>query len=359
MIVNVILYSYFFICMLILSYTVFYIFYNYYRKFVNRRLENKWKVLVSQQIQRQSKIGTTDSSFRKRMERDLKKPGNLMNFHLALESFNSKEEAFRMFLHDIEDSIVKLAMHYGTKGVMEKSYFCQFFSAFNKGQWSQEKLLYVFLEYLKPSTVYVRESVLKAIYSCGHEEWVLRFFSILTEENWFHHPKLLGDGLVLFTGDRESLAKALCERRDTFSDFIQQGIIQFISLTSDRYQEEMLQCAVDESKNLEIRLAALRYLKKYPYEKARPFLYDYLLNRENLYQLRVVSARTLGSYTAKETVEVLKEALHDPNWYVRFNVSESLIELKVNLVDLKEIFLDDDKYAKDILLYRISERRGR
>lgn len=359
MIINTIIYIYFFICILILSYTVFYIAYNYYRGIINRKMQNKWKVLISEQVVRISKESTMDKQFKKRIEKELVKVGNLMNFHLALESFNHNDPAFKGFLKELQKSILVLALEYGTKGVMEKAYFAQFFATFNSGQWAEEKFLYIFLEYLYPSTVYVRESVLKAVYSSGQREWILRFFSILTEEHWFHHPKLIGDGLMDYTGSKEKLTELLCEKRETFSDFIQQGIIQFISQTSGNYQEEMLQCAIDEKKNLEIRLAALRYLKKYPYDQARPILFDFVRDRENLYQLRVVSARTLGAYSAKETVEVLKEALHDPNWYVRFNVSESLLELKVNLVDLKDIFLDEDKYAKDILLYRLSERRGK
>ena len=55
---------------------------------------------------------------------------------------------------------------------------------------------------------------------------------------------------------------------------------------------------------------------------------------------------------------VLKQALHCANWYVRFNASQSLNDLQVPYLDLVDILNGSDRYAREMMLYRLEERRA-
>ena len=345
------------LCILILLYTVSFTFNDIYSEYISKRNVSGWKKLISVQIINIVKGKSVEKEFLGKLRKDLLHGKKLMNFHHALESFDRNQIEFQIFLDQLEECMKDMAVNYGTKDSMEKAYFANFYSCFSRGKWIEEKFLYIFIDYLDGSNVYVRENVLQAIYSSGKIEWILRILGIFTDYEWFHHSKLIGDGLFKFNGDKKKLSLVLWSHRKEYSLSIYLGIIQFITLSSEDFQEKMLQTAMNEYEDMEIRLGAIRYLSRYPYKPAEEILFGYLLHKHHEFQLRVVAARALGRYDSKETIEVLKEGLSDPNWYVRFNACESLIELKVNLMNLKEIILGDDKYARDILLYRINKGR--
>jgi len=357
MFVNILIYFYFMLCVLILLYTVYFTSSNIYIEYKNKRNVSSWKKAISAQIINIIKEKSVEKEFLGKLRKDLIRGRKLMNFHHALECFDPKQKEFQIFLDQLEECMIDIAVHYGIKESMEKAYFANFFGCFSRGKWTEEKFLYIFIDYLDDSNVYVRENVLQAIYSSGRIEWVVRIFGIFTEHEWFHHSKLIGDGLFRFTGDKKMLSLVLWSHRKEYTLSICLGIIQFITMSSDQFQEKMLHTSMNEYEDMEIRLGAIRYLSRYPYKPAEEILFGYLLHKNHEFQLRVVAARALGSYDSKETIEVLKEGLSDPNWYVRFNASESLIELKVNLMNLKEILIGDDQYARDILLYRINKGR--
>ena len=72
-----------------------------------------------------------------------------------------------------------------------------------------------------------------------------------------------------------------------------------------------------------------------------------------------VSVSALSRYPGERTVTVLKQALHSANWYVRFDAAASLEALRVDIAELTDILAGNDRYAREMLQYRMESGRMR
>ena len=70
-----------------------------------------------------------------------------------------------------------------------------------------------------------------------------------------------------------------------------------------------------------------------------------------------VSASALSRYPGEATFSVLKEALHSANWYVRYAAAASLNALGAGYEDLLDIISGSDRYAREMVMYRLESRR--
>ena len=358
MIVNIVLYIYSFICILILLYTIGYIFYNSYQI---KSVENKvshYQEEIMKEIESIKAKKELDKTYLKGLKQKLKKSSELVCFQRALENLEKENVYTKMYIKELEDVAEYLAWSYSKKENMQKAYFAHFFAQFNYELWRKENFLYIFISYLDNSNIYVRENVLHAMYASGKEQWIIKIFQLLSDEKCFHHFKLIGDGLMEYPGDKKELTQSLWRSHDKFSNSIQRGVVMFITQVSDQFKDIFLEEMQKPTTDLELRLSYIRYFRKHQYEPAESVLCDFLLDKTAEVELRIVSARTLGAYESNKTINALKNALSDINWYVRFNASESLVELQVSSEDLKEIFDGEDKYAKEIIQYQM-ENRGK
>ena len=67
--------------------------------------------------------------------------------------------------------------------------------------------------------------------------------------------------------------------------------------------------------------------------------------------------RDFAGYLCEKTEEVLKGLLHSRNWYVRYNASQSLDKLGVEYTDLIDVFEGEDRYAGEIMRYRLDQKK--
>ena len=51
-------------------------------------------------------------------------------------------------------------------------------------------------------------------------------------------------------------------------------------------------------------------------------------------------------------MDTLKQALHNPNWYVRFNAAKSLEAFHLAYWELGDVMEGSDRYAREILQYQ-------
>ena len=172
-----------------------------------------------------------------------------------------------------------------------------------------------------------------------------------------HSNKLLYDGLLKFTGNREELARLLFQSRKEYSDRLLLPVMQYIYYFSGDYQSDFLEILQDSGADKELQLEALRYFHKYPYEPARQTVQDFLRYRGLVdWEYTAVAALTLSQYPGPDTVVCLKEALGDTNWYIRLNSADTLIHgLKIPQVQLYDIYNGRDRFAKEILQYVSSQ----
>ncbi len=55
-------------------------------------------------------------------------------------------------------------------------------------------------------------------------------------------------------------------------------------------------------------------------------------------------------------MDVLKNSLHSANWYIRSAAAKSLEAHHVEYADLESIMLGTDRYAKEMVMYRLEAK---
>ena len=110
---------------------------------------------------------------------------------------------------------------------------------------------------------------------------------------------------------------------------------------------------MDKTTDLELQIACLRYLGKYPENRFFSILRKLAKEGETTtpWEITAVCASELASYPCDETISLLIQMLYSKNWYVRNNAASSLKKLRPTLKELQEILDGNDRFAKEILQY--------
>lgn len=358
--IEIVIYAYLFICASLLLFNVWYIF---RRKQRARRTEQQtqiWSLAIDLQLRRLSEGLELEPDRLKRMEKLLTRIDQLTSFGAALDRLKRKNPMLsHRYAQAVQSSLQLLASHYAQRDSMERAYFSYLISQ-HRPCFGEEyrPLMEILLSFFDNSTVYCRENVLKALYALGNCQAVENALQILNDRQLFHHPKLLSDGLLTFTGDKQALAARLWSHSRSWDAGILLAVVQFITGFTAGYQDVFLPVLRAEDTDAELRLAILRYYRRHVYEPVRPLLLSYLLEPGTQENIRIVTATVLARYPGAETVEALKQALHHPNWYVRYNAAASLVELKASRQELQEVFAGEDRYAKEILEYMLEDAKA-
>lgn len=354
--INIVIYGYLFICISLLFYNIFYMFYSSRKKSHLKYIAKSWSKEIEKQCSYLKNGGQVTKEHYRLMLKKLKKTRNLLAFLDALEAV-SKNEDITAYLHAVAPIQQKLAYSYSKKDAMNRAFFAYVISIYSVPSPDEfTPMMEILLSYLKDSTVYCRENVLHALYALGNIKAVETALQIFNDNEWFHHPKLLADGLATFKGDKEALLKQLWSHYYQWDEDIILSVIQSITPCSNQYNEIFLPLLKDDETDLEIRLAILRYYRKNIYEPVKSVLYSFFDNKEIDENILVVTSFVLGSYPDDKTTKLLKKALTHHNWYVRKNAALSLINLKVEENELIDIYNGTDRYAKDILNYIAKNR---
>lgn len=287
--------------------------------------------------------------------RKLTRIPNLMALNACLSRFYLQDAAIaKQYLYEIQPVFVCLAKEYLKKERMQAAYFAYFIS---KHYVFSDETLDTMLEYLKIDSLYCRQNAMRALYNAGDARRVMEGIRVLDGEAGFFHSKILSDGLLTFTGDHAQLIALLWEEFETLSVDTQVAILNYIRFKSGAYCDKMLEILTDASRDKELRYAAIRYFGRYTDERAYPVLLQFVRDSDEIqWNFSAFSAVALASYPGAQTIEVLKAAVHSSNWYIRYNVSQSLEALGVSYQDMMDIMSGDDRYAREMMAYRFDSR---
>lgn len=293
------------------------------------------------------------------LTRKLKHIGNMRAFDLCLEQvYQDDPERIRQYLRDISSVFVSLAISYGKKDDIEAAYFPYIIKKYRvltgRPFDAMLDLLYTLLH--EPS-IYCRENAMQAIYSVGEADCVVKALKTVDSQPNFYHAKLLTDGLLNYDGDRKRLSEALWAEFESFSLHMQLALLNYFRFSSGDHCERMLALLADESRDDEIRFSCIRYFGKYRYDPAYEILLSCAdIRRETRWEYAAIASSALSAYPSDRTVEVLKANLYHRNWYIRYNASQSLVDLGLTYLDLIDIVEGEDRFASEILRYRFHMR---
>ena len=348
-------------CFALLLFNVVYIFIDkaQHRQIKSRRLDMA-DIIISQitLIKNGEPVQKEHLSY---LQRKLKQARNMKIFEQSMQEIQQRQpqEVCTHYLKQLRPVFLWLTAEYDKRDPIEQSYFSNIIAQFgiDRGQEVFDGIIEYCLDKIPEKEVSLRENSLKALYSIGNPDAILAAWTAMENEEILHSNKLLSDGLLRFTGDREQLARLLFRHRREYSDRLLLPVMQYIYHFSDDYQNDFLEILEDAGADKELQLEALRYFRKYPYEPARQTIQSFLRYRGLVdWEYTAVAALTLSRYPGPDTVDCLKESLSDTNWYIRLNSADTLIHgLKISQVQLHDIYNGRDRFAKEILQYVSSQ----
>ncbi len=352
-----VLYFYMAICIAILVFNIAYIFADKFKLFRLERRSYSMTGLIESQIRLIETGQKIEKEHTRHMLKLMKKLEKLRAFEFSMQKVQNEHDAesVRVYLDEIRKVFIHLIPVYEKRDVIEQAYFAAIIGKFaiNRGRVRNDGLIDFMIELTCSEDVYVRENALKAIYAMGNKNSVLNAFEQMNDNEIYHSGKLLTDGLLSFSGDRQELAELLWSHAKDFYTELSLPIMQFIRFSTGSFREEFFRLLCDENADKELRLEAIRYFRRYVHEPARELIQSFLNNRENIdWEFAAMAASSLTEYPGEDTVKCLKSGLGSGNWYIRLNCAEALI----NGMDLPEEKLFDiyngrDRYAREILNY--------
>ena len=295
----------------------------------------------------------------KYLSKKLKKINNLMAFDKTLDDlFAQNPEQTKDYIRQLSSVFTYLTLEYREKSEIQAAYFPYIIKKYKIFQGQPIGIVMdILLELVHSPSLYVRENALQAIYSIGSAECTMNALWILNESTYYHHPKMITDGLLNFSGDTKQLAERLWDNFDRFSNRMQRVIVDYFRFSSPDHQERILELLTSHGVDDEVAYSCIRYLGKYAYPPAYPVLTDIVEKyQHDQWIYTSITASALSGYPGDRTVAILKELLHSPNWHVRFNASQSLMALGLYYTDMIDVFEGRDRYAGEIMRYRFDQK---
>ena len=169
------------------------------------------------------------------------------------------------------------------------------------------------LSYLSDDSVYVHENALLALYSFGNEKSIAEAFAIISERNIFYSEKLLNDGLLKFTGNREKLAEKLMDIFGKLNECFKVAVINFLRYTGNRKYDTEFICLLDSGDTpTNIKYCIIRLLSKFHSTQNGEAILKALEDNYNSesWEPAAVAASSLVPYNFENIIKVLIRALN-------------------------------------------------
>jgi len=359
--IEIMIYAYIAICVSMILYNFVYVFILRHREKSLEADSDKFEKVIREQFARIEDGMEVSEKHKKQLSRLLQRTSYITAFDKALESlYDESHESCEKYLTKMYPVFEYLTHKYISKDTVKIAYFPYILQKYNILKHDKEgKLTDILLELLRSVNVYCRENTLKAIYSIRKPEIVVSALKVIDKNLSFHHPKLICDGLLNFKGDKENLKEMLFESFNAYSTGMQLNILNYFRFGNIRCDKEMLELLANEKANNELRFAAIRYFEKFPIKEAESIIQTLAENLEGrTWEYQAISSSALKSYPGDVTFRILVENLSSANWHIRQNSAISLEKLGYTYHDLISVFDGNDRYAREIMRYRLDKRNA-
>lgn len=359
--VETLIYAYLAVCTAMILFNCVCIFVFHRRDRILKRRSARLEEEIADQIRLLQSGAPITGEHLRLLRKKLRRVGNLMAFDETLEELlNRSPDAARAYLAEIRSVFIWVAAENHYRGSMQLAYFAYVLGKYRILEGKTVPLATeLLMKLLEEPSLYCRENALQAIYSTGDCGFVLRALRLVDRSGRFHHSKLLTDGLLTFSGDRQELARRLWDGFETFSVSMQSVILDYIRFGGIRMPDELLPLLADDGRDDELRFSCIRYFGRYPDARAYPLLLSFLEHPElRRWEYAAISATALAAYPGERTVLALKRAMSSASWYIRFNAAGSLEAFHLTYQDLGDVMDSGDRYAREILQYRLDVQQA-
>lgn len=352
---------YFYISVCVVAFDFLYVFYEWNLRRLLPRRKAQIEQILNHQYVLLAEARQPDEKQMRQLFTALGKINNLSVFEMLLKDHLQNPE-FKRLLQMNMPLLYELSGQYKKRPVEEQAFLCHIFTrlplADCEDRVSLEKIANGQIPRVGSDSIYLSENAFKALLSFGLVSAVIKGVLLLNQKPDRMREKLLTDNLLEFKGSHEELSSMLWDHFPDFCPRMQVAVVNYLRLLpkdaidQTRFAEPMLMLAQDESGSKEVRLAMIRYLQKYPVPAALPVLLSYVDRTLSLtnWEFAVVSATALSAYPCQETHDALMRAVRSPNWYLRYNSSDSLIHLGTDVQEVVDQLAD--RYAREMISFR-------
>ena len=345
------------------SMILFNIIYNISLKRSEPHLENRCRKLKKQldaQLARIQEHERVEEAYLHQLQQRLRRMQELIAFRCVLgEAAEQQPTLVKEYLDQIQPGILSLANYYKGKEPMQAGYFAYFLAGDSTMQQMHgDALPEALLDYVKKENLYCRVNALEALCHFANVEYVVKAVGLQDDGKILIHEKIITETLLSFRGEHHALIDRLWETMPDFSLHTQLAILNYIRFQTGDYREKMFSVMQDQKADQELRFAAIRYFGKYSYEPALEPLLSFAQEKDPArWEFAVIAVSALAGYPGERVLEVLKEALHSENWYIRYSAAQSLEAHQVEYSDLIDIMMGNDRYAREMMTYRLESRK--
>lgn len=296
---------------------------------------------------------------KKALKRIFRKENNALSLELTLDRLKQDNpEEFSKYTDSLREIIGSWIRTNRIRDRLYKAYLYYFAAkyALFKGN-GEKKLTDVLVKDAWNSDLYLRENSLRLIYSIGDAQTVLDALRAVDREQIPHNAKLLHDGLLDYSGDKESLWGKIWESFEEFSPGMQLVFLEYFRYSTGKFCEKYLSILMDPNRDHELHYSCLRYFRRYPYAPALPRILAYAGgSMGEIWEYAAVAANTLEAYPGKESFEVLCRMLSSENWHIRVNAAKALVNQGYVYSDFDFILDGDDRFAREALQYQLDRK---
>lgn len=287
----------------------------------------------------------------------LKKHNYQKCFHRIYEEYltQSKDiQGAKDYVKNYEEYHIDIIKGY-SKSEEEKAY-----AAYLLGQYRLDKpeINKFLIECLESSNLYCRVNALRALTHIGSRQAMMKALYLIDQKDIYVNKKVMVDILDDFEGDLQGTDNKINGLFENLGEKMEEiMLIHFTNKKDIQFAPKCYEILQDSTKPKQLKLTAIKYFSKCHYKEVVPLL-ERLMNEEE-WEIKALSAKTLGNYTIYFDKDKLIEYLKDSNWFVRYNTAMTLIECRDLTQIMNKVRQLNDFYALDIMKYAIDRKEGK
>ena len=359
---EVLLYGYGIVCLSMLIYNMIY---NLIMKGKDKRARKREEMLIQMiciQIERLNQGQPIETAHIEYMRTKLSNVSYLIAFYHAMSELqeNQNKKGFLEYGTRIQPMLIRLAVVYKERESMQAAYFAYVLSRLQRLEngYIDQATEEILVNYMKKESLYCRVNALQALCNIGSVEGIFKALKLLDLRDGVLNDKVMTDILLAYKGEHRELTGYLLNHFEELSPKVQLPVMNYIRYQSDGCQSKFFEILTDEKRDKELRMSAIRYFGKYRYEKAKESLIAFVKDTDPMkWEYAAAAVSALAVYDGDDVIDTLTGAVHSVNWYIRYNAAESLTAHHLDYSDLIGIVGGTDRYAREMVMYRLEEQR--
>lgn len=278
---------------------------------------------------------------------------NLTALHNAIHNATHHQQDI---MEQMKPLIVGQLEHYLKRPPAEQAYYAYVVSELDYSRKPVDWDFAVkFMELLNNKSLYTFANAMNAFYCFGNSSFMMMAIDKCNEYGMFYHKKLLVDGLMSYTGDKEELDELLKKSFEKYQNTMKESLLDYFRMSGTDASDLCLHIMRTQEIDDDVMYSAMRYFVRFPKEVARDEFLKILRREDSYWVKRLLAIQALEGYHDLETRREIKKCVTSPDWYLRTESLKYLHDTGTTREEIRELLELRDTYANDALVYQYKD----